>query len=190
MRTELRQRLRATRDGIEEVERQERSRAACARMLEAIAKLDAPPATVALYRAMGSELALDALVEGLAGRVRLAAPVTLTHGRLAFVEVCPHELLAGTVAPDFLAHPWQPVEKLPLGRVEVTPTEIGLFVVPGMGFDLDGGRLGYGGGYYDRYLGRPDCQNIPRWGVAFREQLCERVPMEAHDARMDRVFLG
>jgi 5-formyltetrahydrofolate cyclo-ligase len=59
-------------------------------------------------------------------------------------------------------------------------------VAPGLAFDLDGGRLGRGGGYYDRFLaGMPDRVEII--GVCFLQQVLERVPLEPHDRRMDVV---
>jgi 5-formyltetrahydrofolate cyclo-ligase len=68
-------------------------------------------------------------------------------------------------------------------------------LLPGLGFDRSGGRLGRGGGYYDKFLnnvlalarelGRPRPLLV---GVAFREQVVERVPMAAHDARCDAVL--
>ena len=58
---------------------------------------------------------------------------------------------------------------------------IDVVVTPGLGFDTHGGRVGFGGGHYDRLLGRcgADCTRI---GVAFEWQLRRRVPVEAHDA--------
>lgn len=60
--------------------------------------------------------------------------------------------------------------------------QLDLVLVPGLGFDLSGGRLGRGRGYYDRLLAR-----VPGTvcGVAFEEQLCETVPREGHDVRLD-----
>lgn len=60
--------------------------------------------------------------------------------------------------------------------------QLDLVLVPGLGFDLSGGRLGRGRGYYDRLLARAPGIAC---GVAFEEQLCETVPRESHDARLD-----
>ncbi|MCH2139715.1 MAG: 5-formyltetrahydrofolate cyclo-ligase [Phycisphaerales bacterium] len=59
-------------------------------------------------------------------------------------------------------------------------TEIAAVLVPGIAFDTEGGRLGRGGGFYDRFLAcLPDtCVTI---GVCFRQQLRDRIPREPHD---------
>lgn len=60
-------------------------------------------------------------------------------------------------------------------------------LMPGAAFDKEGNRIGYGGGYYDRYLQRlEDCvseKNINKIAVAFECQMVEngRIPKETHD---------
>lgn len=62
----------------------------------------------------------------------------------------------------------------------VDPAEIDIAIIPLVAFDEVGGRLGYGGGNYDEFLGklRPDALVV---GVGFAEQRVERVPREPHD---------
>ena len=71
--------------------------------------------------------------------------------------------------------------------VVVDPRAIDWAMVPGLAFDEWGGRLGRGGGYYDRLLPtlRDDCA---RWALIYDEQWVQRVPVEPHDARMDGVM--
>lgn len=66
----------------------------------------------------------------------------------------------------------------------VTPDEIDVVLVPGVAFDRQGGRLGYGGGYYDRFLPRTRALRI---GVSHSACLIDELPCEAHDARMEWV---
>lgn len=66
--------------------------------------------------------------------------------------------------------------------------EIGLVLVPGVGFDGALGRLGRGGGFYDRFVGawRAVCpMGSAAVGVGFGVQVVDRVPSEAHDAVLD-----
>lgn len=57
-----------------------------------------------------------------------------------------------------------------------------LLLVPCVGMDRSGLRLGYGGGYYDRHLARPDWQGVARLGVLFSFQLVEHLPHDNWDA--------
>lgn len=57
-------------------------------------------------------------------------------------------------------------------------------VVPGVAFDKAGGRMGYGGGFYDRFLAQLE-QKPLLVGFAFANQVVERVPLEAHDYQLD-----
>lgn len=68
---------------------------------------------------------------------------------------------------------------------EVQPDKKGLILVPGCAFTRDGMRMGYGGGYYDRYLqAHPDVVTV---GYAFEEQIFETIPCEAHDRKLDFI---
>ena len=58
-----------------------------------------------------------------------------------------------------------------------------LMVMPGVVFDRQRNRIGYGGGYYDRYLSEhPD---LPTIAIAFSLQVLEKIPSEAHDIKPD-----
>lgn len=64
---------------------------------------------------------------------------------------------------------------------------IDLVLVPGLAFTVAGGRLGQGGGHYDRFLG--SCV-APAIGVCFAEQLVDDLPLEPHDVRLSRVVVA
>jgi 5-formyltetrahydrofolate cyclo-ligase len=65
--------------------------------------------------------------------------------------------------------------------------EIDLVVVPGVVFDNNGGRIGFGKGFYDRFLFTTKISSI---GVAFQEQMFEgTLPLEAHDARVEKLCI-
>jgi 5-formyltetrahydrofolate cyclo-ligase len=75
------------------------------------------------------------------------------------------------------------------GEPELAPAEIDraldLALVAGVGFDRCGYRLGYGAGYFDRFLaGRP----FPALGLAFDEQIVAALPVEPHDVAMRAVL--
>jgi 5-formyltetrahydrofolate cyclo-ligase len=68
----------------------------------------------------------------------------------------------------------------------VEPSSLDMVIVPGMAFDGAGGRLGRGGGFYDRLL-RSLIAGCAKVGVAFDEQIVERVPMDPWDTPLDVV---
>lgn len=78
---------------------------------------------------------------------------------------------------------WSPI----VSRSEkVNPEEIDLIILPCVGFDADGGRLGHGAGYYDRYLKRtPQADTVL---VAFEAQRLPQCPMDAHDMPVAQVI--
>lgn len=96
----LRARMRALRDGMPDGERRRRQADACRRLLDLPAMRAAR--TVALYRAFGSELDVQGLVDALAAlpdRPRLVFPVPLRDRRMEFVPVEPGELACGARLP-------------------------------------------------------------------------------------------
>lgn len=71
--------------------------------------------------------------------------------------------------------------------LETNPSEIDLAVIPGLAFDLNGGRLGYGGGYYDRFLTliKDSCIKI---ALAYDFQVIDCVPMQENDIKIDGII--
>ena len=65
------------------------------------------------------------------------------------------------------------------------PEQVDLFLLPGLAFDRAGGRLGMGGGFYDRLL---QGNAAPRAGLAFELQILDAVPVDERDAPMHRVI--
>ena len=62
-----------------------------------------------------------------------------------------------------------------------------LFIIPGVAFDKKFHRLGYGGGFYDRYLEKYGAENFLKISLAFPIQIKESIPYEEHDICMDRI---
>lgn len=63
--------------------------------------------------------------------------------------------------------------------------EVDFILVPGVAFDLNGGRLGHGLGYYDRLLSGVAA---PKIGLAFDFQIVETVPVSDQDVKMDGIL--
>jgi 5-formyltetrahydrofolate cyclo-ligase len=68
----------------------------------------------------------------------------------------------------------------------VADDQSALIIMPGLAFDLAGHRVGYGGGFYDRFLEREP--NHPRIALCFDFQLVDQIEAEAHDVLVDQVI--
>ena len=127
--------------------------------------------TVHLFASFGSEVDTRPIIEGLleTGR-RPVLPVvipgqwTLEHAAITSLS---------DLEPGFRDIP-EPRASCP----RVGPDVIDLVIVPGVAFGRDCGRMGYGGGFYDRFLAA--CP-APRVAVAFSLQIVDEVPRDEHD---------
>ncbi len=93
------------------------------------------------------------------------------------------------LAPGYMGIPEPDVRE----NRRVTIKDIDLVVIPGTGFDIQGNRLGYGGGYYDRLLSYEskqlaEVEHIPTVALAFEEQIGEKIPAEPHDIQVDMII--
>ena len=86
--------------------------------------------------------------------------------------------------PGYCAIP-EPKESL-CRTQQLQPSEVDVIFLPGSVFDERGGRFGYGGGYYDRFLSaNPKAIRI---GLAFEMQIVPKAPLQAHDEILDLVI--
>jgi 5-formyltetrahydrofolate cyclo-ligase len=76
-------------------------------------------------------------------------------------------------------------EPIPAETVLATPDEIELMLIPGVAFTREGARIGYGGGYYDRYLSKYKGRTV---ALAFAEQIISSIPMDMHDQYVQKVI--
>lgn len=135
--------------------------------------------TLCAYAASGTELSIDGWL-----RAVMAAGVGVF---LPAVDGDVLRLLRVRDLDTELRHGYRGIrEPTAHGRRPARVDRIDTFVVPGAAFDAAGGRLGYGGGHFDRLL-RQAAPAARRIGVAFEAQVQQRVPAEPHDVRMDAV---
>lgn len=69
-------------------------------------------------------------------------------------------------------------------RAELTDTN--LLLVPGVAFDRNGNRMGYGKGFYDRFLSK--AENVYKLALCYSLQLYDELPTEANDVPMDMII--
>ena len=128
--------------------------------------------TLFCYASVGDELPTEEIA---AAHPRVAFPKVTGEGEMRF-------FLGGDLQAGYQGIPE------PQGGEEVWPEEGDVMLLPGLAFGRDGSRLGYGKGFYDRYLAacpiRPQC-----WGLGYAEQFLETLPAAPHDQRLDRLVL-
>jgi 5-formyltetrahydrofolate cyclo-ligase len=84
--------------------------------------------------------------------------------------------------PGYFGVP-EPVDKCP----EVDTGDIDLVIMPGIAFDREGGRIGYGGGFYDRFLIKME-RKVDRIAPAYDFQVVDEVPVDLWDIRIDGII--
>jgi 5-formyltetrahydrofolate cyclo-ligase len=138
-----------------------------------------PPAVVSGFLPIGEEIDPAPLMRRLAGEgYRLALPVMEAKGKpLLFRAWTPGEPLSEVT--------WGIREPLPAAAV----VEPDIVLGPLLAFDLEGYRLGYGGGFYDRTLARLRAlKPVVSIGLAYDEQRVDAVPHSDYDERLDWVL--
>ncbi len=172
--------LTARRDQLPAADRATAAAAIAARVGTLLALRGAAATTLALYAAKGSEVdtaAIDADARARGARVAYPRVVPSTR-TLSFHLAAPTELVAGAFALR------EPAPTAPT----IAVTDFDIIVLPGIAFDLVGGRLGWGRGYYDATLA--DRVRGPLLvGIGYALQLLsEPLPREPHDIPLDLVI--
>lgn len=133
--------------------------------------------TVHCYLPMGTEINIQPLIEKmLANRVSVVTPKTLPNSQLQNLVLSSlNELEQGVFGTT---HPANAMEYL--GSYD-------LIIVPGLAFDSNRFRLGYGGGYYDNFLLQNP--NAYKLGIFYPFQKVKQVPLESHDLQLDDILI-
>ena len=169
----LRREILAVRDAMSDADRARASSVIVERFL-GLPEVAVASTTMAFW-SFGSEVDTRSLLVRLAERGATVVLPRIADGQLEPRSWAPGEPLAPT---------WFGASEPTDGRA-VDPTTIDVVAVPGVAFDRSGGRLGYGGGFYDRFLTRlrPDAL---RAAIGFRCQLVAgTVPAASFDLPID-----
>jgi 5-formyltetrahydrofolate cyclo-ligase len=138
--------------------------------------------TIMAYASFGSELRTDMFVRHVLdqGKVLLLPRVNRQRELLEVYRV-------RDPVQDLRVGRWGIREPRPDRCARIEPHTIDFVLVPGLVFDRWGGRLGYGGGFYDKLLA--DGLSPCAWLVAgaFESQMVDEVPVQEHDIPLDVV---
>jgi 5-formyltetrahydrofolate cyclo-ligase len=173
----------ARKNRIDQKYKDELSRAICLKFTALPAYAAAK--TVMWYVDAGSEV-----------RTRHTLPEALAHGKRVVIPWCvvetnQLELFHLEDMSEIVAGAYKILEPKPelrdLPHKRVRPEELDLVMVPGTAFDLRGGRMGQGKGYYDRLLASARGE-APLVALAFDCQIFDEIPVAPHDIFMDLVL--
>lgn len=137
---------------------------------------------LALYASFKNEVLTDTILEYALGKGKdiFFPRVVRGRGGLAFLKVNgKKDLAVGSYEIHEPSHGrWSEMG---------APSSFDIIVVPGIAFDINGNRLGYGKGYYDRALGgiKKECLIA---ALAFDFQIADKIPAESHDIKMGKII--
>ncbi len=173
----LRRMLRQQRVALPRDQRREKARRCARHALRAL--LARKVRRVAVYIDYQSELSTQPLIHGLIDRgVRVYVPRLIGAANMRMIELRSDTRLQRN--RHGIAEP--------CGRSHARPRQLDAIVLPLTGFDLQGRRLGTGGGYYDRFLS--DLRGRPkpwRLGYAYALQQCASLPADPWDVPLHAV---
>ena len=173
---QLRKRVIALRDALDSQAREACSREVCRRVAESAEFGGAK--VVLLFARFGSEVDTgDLLREAPATGKRLVLPRVNPETRV--LELREVRSLTDDMAPGTWGIPEPIADRCP----EVALESIDFVLVPGVAFDRELRRLGYGGGYYDRILASV-AHRAPATAICFGMQIVPEVPADEHDVRV------
>jgi len=143
--------------------------------------------TILFYASFRSEAdTIKAIQNTLKLKKRVALPVVDTeHKQLKLYEI--HDI--SELSAGYMGIP----EPVAARALNMSLNEIDIEIIPGIGFDLKGNRLGYGAGYYDKLLSHKSKRlsktkgRITTIALAFEEQIAGKIPSEPHDIRVDLI---
>ncbi len=175
----LRKTLKAKRDSLTATEQAEATSNVVAGLIKFVQQTDSQ--LIGVYNAIGRELSIKPFIDWLwqnQSKYTCLAPVTNPIDNS--IQFYPFSSFADLDSNNKLKIP-EPITK---GNTHLIPD---LIVVPGLAFDQTGNRLGYGVGFYDRYLSNFHGKTI---GVCHKVCLIKLVPNEKHDQTVQNVICG
>ncbi len=138
--------------------------------------------TIMLYLDFNNEVKTDQLITKLIYlRKTVAAPVTIKDER----KLIPFKVTDLKDGINIGAYGIREPKQDPYNKLNVK--DIDILIVPAVAYDKNCYRLGYGGGFYDRFIERlrDDAITI---GIAFDLQVFDSIPKENHDAQLNYVI--
>jgi len=175
LKSSIRQILRQRKDSMTPEERLEKSREVCCYLLEQITDGE----TVMVYTSKEKEVNTADLIHTLLKRGNpVVVPIIVKEDislRLSFLRD------RSFLVPSTFGVP-EPIGS----EIPATGDDVDTVILPMLGFDRTGRRIGYGAGYYDRFLAKN--RKLRKIGIAFSCQEYENLPIDENDIPMDYII--
>jgi len=133
------------------------------------------PKVVGVYYPLAGEPNFLPLLETFQDSIIFALPKILAHNNMVFIE---YQLTDELINNSFF-------KLLEPNNINKRPVIPDMIFVPGLAFNINGYRLGRGGGNYDRYLSK---NNVVAIGSVFHDYLMLHIPVEPHDQKLDMII--
>lgn len=181
----LRQQMAQLRSELTSAEREMKSKETCRHAAEWLSRKEI--SSVMLYMPFRSELDTKPLIEWC-WRKGIHAVLPKVHPDTRSMSLYRLDNWEGLTAGAYGIMEPDPKLSTPFDP----HLQLDVVFVPGLAFDGNGGRLGYGGGYYDRFAeraaaGRTAAASACWLGIGFELQMLDELPMQKHDRRMDGI---
>ena len=131
---------------------------------------------IALYKSLKSEVNTNEIIEYALNDGKIVVLPKVVDNNLEFYQI-------KSIDEKLEKSQFGVEEPIPNKVNYVSKFQIDLAIVPGICFDMEKNRIGFGKGYYDRIL--TDSYKI---GICFSDQLCESIETENHDIKMDMII--
>ena len=133
---------------------------------------------IGLYNSIGSEVNTSEMIEYFISDDKIVCLPRVFGDDLKFYRIY-------SLNDKFEKSKFNVLEPIIDSNNYIDVDKIDLLLVPGVCFDVYKNRLGYGKGYYDRYLENADVMKI---GICYEEQIISKLPVSNNDVRLDKVI--
>jgi 5-formyltetrahydrofolate cyclo-ligase len=135
---------------------------------------------IAVYYPVGSEVqTLEIIRDALVNKKKVGLPRVINDDEIKFYQIMEKSL----EEVEFTKGKYGIMENI-ASTVELD--QIDLLIIPGVAFDHECNRIGYGKGYYDRFVGQNDTAYIV--GLAFENQIVKYIPINELDQKVDCII--
>lgn len=173
---EVRSKIKELKRSLTESQMNEKSTFICEKVFEMLK--DREPSIISLFLSMPDEVRTDHLIHLLwtQGKHEVVVPRVEDKTTMCFYRHLPNKELKSSNYG--ILEPTDPpsAERIPQ-----------IMIVPGVAFDLNGGRVGYGRGYYDRFFAKHEEVITDRIAICYDLQILDEVPMDEFDQRMHSI---